>query len=108
MEQAKNMVMTEEELDYLASLKVRARAEGKAEGLAVGRAEGKAEGIAEGRAEGRAEGFAEGRAEGKAEGRSEGKNEGHADAIDILQGMGLTPEQVDEFKARLEALNGKK
>ncbi|MBP5441591.1 MAG: hypothetical protein J6Y14_11905 [Fibrobacter sp.] len=84
MEQAKNMVMTEEELDYLASLKVRARAEGKAEGLAVGRAEG------------------------KAEGRSEGKNEGHADAIDILQGMGLTPEQVAEFKARLEALNGKK
>ncbi len=92
MEQAKNMVMTEEELDYLASLKVRARAEGKAEGLA----------------EGKAEGFAEGRAEGKAEGRSEGKNEGHADAIDILQGMGLTPEQVAEFKARLEALNGKK
>ena len=35
-EQAKNMVMTEEELDYLASLKVRARAEGKAEGLAEG------------------------------------------------------------------------
>ena len=96
MEQAKNMVMTEEELDYLASLKVRARAEGKAEGLA----EGKAEGFAEGRAEGRAE--------GKAEGRSEGKNEGHADAIDILQGMGLTPEQVAEFKAKLDALNGKK
>ena len=40
-EQAKNMVMTEEELDYLASLKVRARAEGKAEGC-------KAEGLAEG------------------------------------------------------------
>ena len=92
MEQAKNMVMTEEELDYLASLKVRARAEGKAEGLAAGKAEG----------------FAEGRAEGKAEGRSEGKNEGHADAIDILQGMGLTPEQVAEFKAKLDALNGKK
>lgn len=33
-EQAKNMVLTEEELDYLASLKVRARAEGKDEGHA--------------------------------------------------------------------------
>ena len=31
-EQAKNMVMTEEELDYLASLKVRAHDEGLAEG----------------------------------------------------------------------------
>lgn len=39
-EQAKNMVMTEEELDYLASLKVRARAEGKAEGRAEGITEG--------------------------------------------------------------------
>ena len=47
-EQAKNMVMTEEELNYLASLKVRARAEGKAEGLAEGKAEGRAEGITEG------------------------------------------------------------
>ena len=47
MEQAKNMVMTEEELDYLASLKVRARAEGKAEGLAEGIAEGKTEGHAD-------------------------------------------------------------
>lgn len=37
-EQAKNMVMTEEELDYLASLKVRAHDEGKAEGLAEGEA----------------------------------------------------------------------
>ena len=46
-EQAKNMVMTEEELDYLASLKVRARAEGKAEGLAEGKAEGKTEGYAD-------------------------------------------------------------
>ena len=50
------MVMTEEELDYLASLKVRARAEGKAEGLAEGKAEGRAEGITEGRAEGITEG----------------------------------------------------
>jgi len=37
------MVMTEEELDYLASLKVRARAEGRA----VGRSEGKNEGHAD-------------------------------------------------------------
>jgi predicted transposase YdaD len=37
------MVMTEEELDYLASLKVQARAEGKAEGKAEGRAEGRSE-----------------------------------------------------------------
>ena len=46
-EQAKNMVMTEEELDYLASLKVRARAEGHAEGRAAGRSEGKNEGHAD-------------------------------------------------------------
>ncbi len=36
-EQAKNMVMTEEELDFLASMKVKARTEGRAEGLAEGR-----------------------------------------------------------------------
>ena len=34
-EQAKNMVMTEEELDYLASLKVRARDEGRADAISV-------------------------------------------------------------------------
>ena len=44
-EQAKNMVMTEEELDYLASLKVRARAEGMAEGLAEGKTEGYADAL---------------------------------------------------------------
>ena len=38
-EQAKNMVLTEEELDYLASLKVRARAEGKEEGKDEGHAD---------------------------------------------------------------------
>ena len=38
-EQAKDMVMTEEELDYLAMLKVRARAEGEAHGLEKGRVE---------------------------------------------------------------------
>lgn len=39
-QQARNMVMTEEELDYLATLKVRARAEGRAEGREEGRTEG--------------------------------------------------------------------
>ena len=63
-EQATNMVMTEEELDYLASLKVRARAEGRAEGEA----------------------------------------NGHADAISVLQDMGLPPEKIAEAKARLDAL----
>lgn len=38
-EQAKNMVLTEEELDYLASLRVRARAEGKEEGKDEGHAD---------------------------------------------------------------------
>ena len=79
-EQAKNMVMTEEELDYLASLRVRARAEGHAEG----------------------------HAEGRAAGRSEGKNEGHADAISVLQDMGFPPEKIAEAKARLDALNSSK
>lgn len=67
-EQAANMVMTEEELDYLASLKVRAREEGRAEG------------------------------------RGEGRDTGHADAISVLQQMKLSPEQLAEFKARLEAM----
>ncbi len=48
-EQARNMVMTEEELDYLAALKVRARTEGRAEGRVEGRAEGRAEGQVEAR-----------------------------------------------------------
>lgn len=44
-EQAKNMVLTEEELDYLASLRVRARAEGHAEGRSEGKNEGHADAI---------------------------------------------------------------
>lgn len=47
-QQARNMVMTEEELDYLATLKVRAREEGRAEGREEGREEGRAEGRTEG------------------------------------------------------------
>ena len=67
----------------------------------------RAEGLEEGRAEGRAEGRVEGRAEGRAEGRSEGETKGHADAISVLQDMGLSPEQIAEAKARLAALSGK-
>ena len=59
-EQARDMVFTEEELDYLASLKVRAR--------------------------------------------REGESKGHSDAIAVLQGMDLSPEQISEFKAKLAAL----
>ena len=55
----------------------------------------------------RAEGLEEGRAEGRAEGRSEGETKGHADAISVLQDMGLSPEQIAEAKARLAALSGK-
>ena len=54
--QATNMVMTEEELDYLAYLKTRAEAKGLAKGMAKGIAEGRAKGRKEGREEGRKEG----------------------------------------------------
>lgn len=47
------------------------------------------------------------RAEGRAEGREEGETKGHADAISVLQDMGLSPEQIAEAKARLAALSGK-
>ena len=43
-DQAVDMVLTEEQLDFLASLKVRARKEGLEEGRAEGKAEGKIEG----------------------------------------------------------------
>ena len=55
----------------------------------------------EGFAEGKEQGFAEGHAEGKAEWRNETQN----DAVSVLQSMGLPPEKVAEFKAKLEALN---
>ena len=48
-DQAKNMVMTEEELDYLAFLKVRAEEQGRAIGEAKGRAIGEVIGEAKGR-----------------------------------------------------------
>ena len=44
-DQAKNMVMTEEELDYLAFLKVRAEEQGEAKGRAIGEVIGEAKGL---------------------------------------------------------------
>ena len=60
---------------------------------------------AEGLAEGRAEGLAEGRAEGRAEGLAEGRAEGHADVLNVLKDMGLTPEQIAEAKTRLATMD---
>ena len=37
--------------------------------------------------------------------KAEGLEQGHSDALDILQGMNLSPEQISEFKAKLEARN---
>lgn len=48
--------------------------------------------------------IAEAEAAGKAKGITEGKDEGHADAISVLQDMGLPPEKIAEAKARLDAL----
>ena len=66
-----------------------------------------AENFLKGKEAGIAEGKAEGEAKGKAEGKSEGKTEGHADAISVMQAMGLPPEKIAEAKARLEALKSK-
>ena len=44
----------------------------------------------------------------KEDGRAEGKAEGHNDAIAIAQEMNLSPEQIAEFKARLEAKSSQK
>ena len=57
------------------------------------------------RAEGLAEGRAEGRKEGLAEGCAEGREKERADNLAVLQDMNLSPEQIAEFKARLEARN---
>ncbi|OWV12204.1 PD-(D/E)XK nuclease family transposase [Fibrobacter sp. UWB5] len=43
------------------------------------------------------------REEGLAEGRAEGRAEERADNLAVLQDMNLSPEQIAEFKARLEA-----
>jgi len=37
-----------------------------------------------------------------------GETKGHANAISVLQAMGLPPEQIAEAKARLEALSSKR
>lgn len=37
--------------------------------------------------------------------RDEGEAKGHADAISVLQNMGLPPEKIAEAKARLDALS---
>jgi len=58
-----------------------------------------------------AENFLKGKEAGKAEGRTEGKSEGetkgHADAISVMQAMGLPPEKIAEAKVRLDALKSK-
>jgi flagellar biosynthesis/type III secretory pathway protein FliH len=74
-----------------------------AENYLKGKEAGKAEGFVEGEAKGKAKG----KAEGKAEGKVEGKTEGHADAISVMQAMGLPPEKIAEAKARLDALKSK-
>lgn len=48
---------------------------------------------------------AEGLAKGLAKGLAEGESKGHRDAIAVLQGMNLPPEQISEFKAKLATLN---
>ena len=44
---------------------------------------------------------------GEAEGEAKGEIKGHADAISVMQAMGLPPEQIAEAKARLDALKTK-
>jgi len=46
-------------------------------------------------------------AENFLKGKTEGKAEGLADAISVMQAMGLPPEKIAEAKARLEALKSK-
>ena len=67
----------------------------------IGFAEGKKEGFAQGKTEG----YAEGKSEGRVEGHKDGLEKGHNDAVSVLQDMGLSSEQVAEFKAKLEARN---
>ena len=74
-----------------------------AESFLKGKEAGKAEGFVEGEAKGKAEG----KVEGKTEGKVEGKAEGHADAISVMQAMGLPPEKIAEAKARLDTLKTK-
>ena len=45
---------------------------------------------------------------GRAEGKVEGRKEERKDALAVLQDMNLSPEQIAEFKARLEAKRAQK
>ena len=63
--------------------------------------------IAESFLKGKEAGIAESKAKGKAEGKAEGRTKGHADAISVMQAMGLPPEKITEAKARLDALKSK-
>lgn len=95
--QEKDMVTKEELSTVIASRVLRS--------LAGAQAEGHAKGLAEGLAEGLAKGHVKGLTEGRAKGLVEGESKGHNDAIAILQGMNLSPEQISEFKAKLAALS---
>ena len=46
-------------------------------------------------------------AENFLKGEAKGEIKGHADAISVMQAMGLPPEQIAEAKARLDALKTK-
>ena len=46
--------------------------------------------------------------ESKEAGRAEGESKGHDDALAVAQEMNLSPEQIAEFKARLEAKSSQK
>ena len=87
--QEKDMVTKEELSTVIASRVLRSLAGAQAEGHAKGLAEGHVKGLTEGRAKGLVE----------------GESKGHNDAIAILQGMNLSPEQISEFKAKLAALS---
>jgi hypothetical protein len=41
----------------------------------------------------------------RAEGLAEGRAEGHADVLNVLKDMGLTPEQIAEAKTRLATMD---
>ena len=43
-------------------------------------------------------------AEAEAKAEANGETKGHADAISVMQDMGLPPEKIAEAKARLDAL----
>lgn len=52
--------------------------------------------------------FHESKEAGRAEGKVEGKAEERKDTLAVLQEMNLSPAQIAEFKARLEAKSAQK